>query len=74
MTGEESFERRYPALARWVQHAGWIEIGRVYWARSLIRVLDEGGMVWEGGVRAATLSVALAEADAAVVKWLGEQD
>ena len=73
MHGNETFEQAYPALARWVQEHGWLEIGRVSWSRSLIRILDEGGLVWEGGEAAPTVSAALAEAEEATAAWLREQ-
>lgn len=72
MLGDRVFEERYPALTRWVQGAGWLEIGQVYWSRSLIRVLDEGGMVWEGGATAPSLSAALAEAETALGQWFAD--
>lgn len=69
MMGDDRFEHRYPALARWVAGAGWVELGRVGWSAALIRVFDEGGLVWEGGAAAATLSAALAEAETAIAAW-----
>jgi hypothetical protein len=72
MSGDGGFETHYPALTRWVQGAGWLEVGRVYWSTSLIRALDEGGLVWEGGGSAPTLSVALAEAEGALAQWFHE--
>ena len=41
------FEQLYPNIARWVKSYGWIEIGGDLYSQSLIRALDEGGMVWE---------------------------
>jgi hypothetical protein len=72
MDEEQAFETRYPALTRWVRGAGWLELGRVDWSRSLIRALDDGGLVWEGGGTAATLSAALAEAETALAAWFRE--
>jgi len=43
----EHFDERYPNVAAWVRD-GWIEIGRDEYSRSFIRVLDIGGLVWEG--------------------------
>ena len=63
----ESFEERYPNIATWVQD-GWIELGRDDYSRSFVRVLDIGGMVWEGEER----YEALAEAEAAIAAWLEE--
>jgi hypothetical protein len=72
MLGERAFEERYPALTRWVQGAGWLEIGQVDWSRSLIWALDEGGLVWEGGATAPTLSAALTEAETAPAHWFAD--
>ena len=62
---DESFEERYPNITAWVQD-GWIELGQDDYSRSFVRVLDIGGMVWEGGER----YEALAEAEAAIAAWL----
>ena len=67
----ESFEERYPNIATWVQD-GWIELGRDDYSRSFVRVLDIGGMVWEGEERYETIDEALAEAEAAIAAWLEE--
>ena len=72
MADEGTFEARYPALTRWVQGAGWLEVGQVDWSRSLIRALDEGGLIWEGGAASPTVSAALAEAEAALTAWFRE--
>jgi hypothetical protein len=72
MAGDDAFEERYPALTRWVQGAGWLEVGRVDWSRALIRALDEGGLIWEGGQTAPTVSAALAEAETALTAWFRE--
>ena len=56
---------QFPNVAGWVQD-GWIELGPTDWTRSFIRVMDEGGMVWEGKERYDTIEAAFAEADAAI--------
>jgi hypothetical protein len=73
MTDAGGFDETYPTLARWVQDGGWLEVGHVYWSQSLLRVLDEGGLVWEGGAISGTLAAAFAEAEAALTTWLREQ-
>lgn len=66
-----SFEARYPTLTTFVQEEdGWIAIGRDEYSRSLIRVLNLGGMIWESKKRYTSLDDALAEADKAVADWL----
>ena len=37
----------YPNIAYWVNTQGWIEIGPDEYSSSLVRALDEGGVVWE---------------------------
>ncbi len=64
-------EKAYPNIAAWTQD-GWIEIGRDDFSQSFIRVLDIGGMIWEGKESYETVDEALAEADAAIAEWYDE--
>jgi len=41
-------DEAFPTIALWTQSWGWIEIGQNDYSRSMVRALDEGGMVWEG--------------------------
>ncbi len=66
----DSFSQKYPNLAKWVQ-SGWIEIGCSECTTSKIRVLDEGGLVWEGGTRTRSLDAMFKEAEQALIKWDG---
>jgi hypothetical protein len=68
-----AFAEAYPHLSRWVEGCGWIEVGDDGSRPSLIRVLDEGGMVWEGSSHYASVDEALHEAEAAVAQWMREQ-
>ena len=65
------FEEKYPNLASWVED-GWIEIGRDDYSDSFIRVLDIGGMVWEGERSYPSLDAALAAAEEAAKAWFEE--
>jgi hypothetical protein len=65
------FAETYPNIAAWVK-GGWIEIGRNGYSTSVIRVLDEGGMIWEGGTRHRTMDGILQEAEDAIAKWTKE--
>jgi hypothetical protein len=69
----ESVERAYPHIARWVMTQGWIEIGSDAYRPSIVRALDEGGMVWEGATSYPTLDAALRALDTALQEWLHEQ-
>lgn len=67
----DEFGKRYPNIAGWVED-GTIEIGRMDWGESFIRVHDEGGTVWEGKYKYASLDEALQDAEQAIDKWLKE--
>ncbi len=69
----DPFADAYPALTRWVRQYGWLELGQASGSRSFIRVFDIGGLVWEGGRGRRGIGAALAQADAAIAKWLAEQ-
>ena len=43
-----SLDDTYPAISDWVMRSGWIELGQTDYESSMVRVLDEGGMIWEG--------------------------
>lgn len=58
----------FPRLAAWVYERGWIEIGQDDYSRSFIRVLDIGGMVWEGRSAYASFAAALHAADRALAE------
>jgi hypothetical protein len=61
----------YPHIASWVQD-GYVEIGRTDWTRSVVRALDEGGMIWEGASRYPSLDAALQALDDGIAQWLEE--
>jgi len=42
-----TLDEKYPNIADWIHGYGWIELGENDYSRSMIRVLDEGGMIWE---------------------------
>jgi hypothetical protein len=65
-----SFEKSYPNIARWVKSHGWIELGRDSYRSSLVRALDEGGMVWEGSAHYGTLDEAFGALEMALADWM----
>lgn len=67
----DPFAALYPNVAGWVQD-GWVEVGRDDFSRSFVRVLDIGGLIWEGRADYPTVHAALLAADAAIADWLGE--
>lgn len=69
-----SFDKLYPNLSWWVQSGGWIEVGQDDYSRSLIRVLDTGGMLWESDEEYETVAEAMDEAEAFIMQWRKEND
>ena len=67
-----NFSSIYPNIAAWTESYGWIEIGQAEDAQSFIRVLDEGGMVWEGKSKYKTFDDALNDLEAALEKIIDE--
>jgi len=65
------FDRKYPNITNWVED-GILEIGGDEWSNSFIRVIDEGGIVWEGKQKYATLNEALRDAEKAIAEWFNE--
>ena len=66
------FDELYPNISSWADGGGWIELGRDDYSRSLIRVLDIGGMLWEGKEAYPTIAAALDEAEACIAQWYEE--
>lgn len=65
------FAKKYPNIATWVQD-GTVEIGRMDRSGSFIMVHDEGGTVWEGKHKYASLDEALQDAEQGIGEWLEE--
>ena len=63
----------YPHLWRWAAEFGAVEIGHCGQTHSLIRLLDEGGIVWKGRRSYRTLDAALADAERGAARWMKDQ-
>ncbi len=70
----QPFLTAYPHIAEWVMGVGWIEVGQDDYSRSLVRVLNEGGTVWESKGKYANIDEALQAADAAIATWFEQND
>ena len=68
------FTKHFPGLAQWVDDWGWIEIGRDEVTDSLVRVMDEGGLVWENPGELKSLEKAMQVANEFVRKWIKENE
>lgn len=69
----DDFSGKYPNIAGWIKD-GWIEIGRDGHSTSVIRVLDEGGLVWEGGTRHKFMDGILQEAEDAIAEFMRDTE
>jgi hypothetical protein len=56
-----TFSETSPNITSWAESCGWIEIGYNDNTRSFMRVLDEGGNVWESKAKYKSLDEALQE-------------
>ncbi|MCU0426965.1 MAG: KTSC domain-containing protein [Candidatus Kapabacteria bacterium] len=70
----KTFEDLYPAIAEWIDTCGWIELGANDMSRSMARVLDEGGMLWEGKNSYPSINALFDAVEEAVKKELGYDD
>ena len=66
----DSLEETYPNIVHWIEAYGWVEIGRDDHSTSLVRALDEGGMVWEGDDDYETLDAAMQALEAGLAEWM----
>jgi hypothetical protein len=71
---QQQFEELYPFIAEWIDTRGWIEFGQNDMSRSMARILDEGGMLWEGKSRYASINALFADVEQAVKAELGYDD
>jgi hypothetical protein len=67
-----NFSSTYSNIAAWTESYGWIEIGQDDYSKSFIRVLDEGGMLWESKPKYKSLDDALNDLEAALEKIIEE--
>jgi SOS-response transcriptional repressor LexA len=64
-----AFEESYPDLSDWVMGGGWVELGQAEDTPSMARVLDEGGLVWEGKERYENMDDLLRHVNEAIARW-----
>ena len=67
-----SLSDNYPGLAEWVDDWGWVEIGGEEGSASLVRVIDEGGLVWESPDEIRDIDTSLHMAEEFIAKWIEE--
>ena len=70
--GRGHLAEQFPAVARWVQGYGHIEVGQHKGAGFVVRALDSGGLVFEDN-QAGTLAEALAALEEGLARWFEGQ-
>jgi len=69
---QKSPSQTYPAVAKWVQSYGWIEIGEQQQFGFVVRALDDGGLIWESK-DCGTLDEAMTALETSLQHWPAEQ-
>jgi hypothetical protein len=70
--GRGHLAEQFPAVARWVEGYGRIEVGQHEGAGFVVRALDSGGLVFEDN-QAGTLAEALAALEKGLARWFEGQ-
>ncbi len=69
----QTASEKHPGMARWLVAHGTIEFGYCPNTRSAVRVLDEGGLVWQGRRNYRSFAAVLADCEANVSRLLREE-
>jgi hypothetical protein len=72
MAKSKLFEEQYPAIHRFVEEIGWIEIGQNDMISAFVRAYDLGGTVYEGEDSYPSLEAALQDLEAGIQAHLDE--
>src|SRR4051794_33599443 len=68
-----SFESDYPAITRWIQEFGYIEIGGDSFTDNFIKAVNREGMIWGGKREYTTIDEALKDIERGIKEALVEQ-
>jgi hypothetical protein len=63
------FFKIYPVINRWINEQGWIEIGQNENSQSLVRAIDDGGLVWESDDMHISIDLALQDLEIFLKNW-----
>jgi len=70
---EGLFAKAFPHIAEWVLAGSYVEIGYTEsYVRAFVRALDEGGVVYEGRTKYASIDEALQDLDAGIAAWIAK--
>ncbi len=74
MATNDIFAKTFPHIDQWIGEQGWIEIGSNENSDSLVRAIDEGGLVWESDDQHQTIDDALLALEQFLVQWFQENE
>jgi hypothetical protein len=63
---------RYPAIARWCNQYGWIEVGYEWQDKLFARAIHEGGLAWGGKGPYPTIDDAMRALEEGIKEYLEE--
>jgi hypothetical protein len=63
----------FPAIAKWVRHGGWIEIGDQADCGFVVRAIDEGGLVFEDA-EARTLDEGMTALERGIAEQIADEE
>jgi hypothetical protein len=72
MLHSQSFEIQYPAIARFVDTIGRIEIGLDDYISAFVRAYDQGGTVYEGKDSYPSMEAAFEDLEAGIQAYFDE--
>ena len=68
----KSFDETYPNITYWVEAFGWVEVGQDEYSTSMVRAVNEGGLVWEGDDSYQSLDEAMQALETALAECIRE--
>ena len=69
-----AFEECYPDLARWIMGGGRVELGQAEGTSSIVRALNDGGMIWAGKERYRNMDDLLRELNEGIAQRTEENE
>ena len=72
MATPKSFEQQYPAIDRFLEEFGWIEVGENDIISAFVRAYSEGGTVYEGKDTYPSMDAAFRDLDKGIQAFFDE--
>ncbi len=66
------FDERFSTISEWIGSQGLIELGSHEYSSSMVRAIDQGGLVWEGKDQYKSIDAALQDLEKGLKEWMEE--